>query len=304
MWHRLTSAWTDAHIGLFAGAGMLASLGTLVSVEAARTPSVAAGTLGVVVATFLLASLTDAFGGMVVGLVAAASFTAIHQFLPSARPLDFAMQTVTLGLLFLLGMSSGQVADRIRRGRRITGRRLNHAILPVEGSLGLMSAEDAQVALEDEQTRAELHRRPLTVATIGVEVTDTELAAEEVRRARRAVARSLETELRVTDVVYIAQTHDFGALLPETDARSARDIIESALIVARNATFADRQAGGRRPVGDVATLHVEINQVVTPETQTVAPEPLADTHVTRLPARPPKKARGPRGKHPGRLEAI
>lgn len=283
MWRRLTSAWTDAHAGLIAGATILATLGALAVSGSVTALSVALSTIVVALVAFVLASLTDAFGGMLVGLLAAAAFTVIHQYLPAAAPLSFATQAVTLGLLFLLGMSSGIVADRMRRARRISSRQGGHAIMPVEGSLGLLSPADAATALAHEHARAELHDRPLSTATIQMVFTDQRLGEEEVRRARRAVARSLETELRVTDLVYVDAEGHFGAILPETTAAGAIDVIESALIVARSATFADREVGTRKPVADVAELQVEITPVIEPQP---APVPvIAETLPPRVPNR-------------------
>ncbi len=262
MYRRLTSAWTDAHAGLVAGGAVLVLLGALAASGSVARLNVALTTIAVALATFAVASLTDAFGGMLTGLVAAAVFTAIHQYIPDSRPMSFATQAATLGLLFMLGLSTGLVADRMRRAHRVSARASGHAILPVEGSLGLLSTADAAVALAHETARAELHGRPLTTATITLEVTAARLGAEELRRARRAVARSLETELRVTDLVFVDAEGRFGAILPETAPARAVDVVESALMVARNATFADREAGRRIAVGDVAALSVELTAVV------------------------------------------
>lgn len=271
MYRRLTSGWTDAHAGLVAGGAMLAVLGAVSVSGSFRGLEVAASTIAVALATLVLASLTDVFGGMLVGLGATAVFTVVHQYLPDARPMSFLAQAATLALLFLLGASTGLAADRVRRAHRISERAAGQAILPVEGSLGLLSSGDAAVALTHEKARAELHERPLTTATISLEITATGLGAEEVRRARRAVARSLETEFRVTDLVYVDAEGRFGAILPETTPAGALDVVESALIVARAATFADRASGRRTPVADVATLVVEVTPIVQQQPARSAP---------------------------------
>ncbi len=289
MFNRLTSAWTDAHAGLVAGGAMLALLGALSVSGSVASLDVALTTLAVALVAFVLASLTDAFGGMLVGLVAAAVFTAVHQYLPDARPMSFATQAITLGLLFLLGTSSGLVADRMRRAHRISARGADHAILPVEGSLGLLSSADAADVLTHERARAELHRRPLTTASIRVEFSDSGLAAEDVRRARRAVARSLETELRVTDLVFVDAAGQFGAILPETTPSGAVDVVESALMVARAATFADRAAGRRTSVGDVATLTSVLTTILDP-----AAAPKASKIPSRRQPRASNSRSGPR----------
>ena len=254
MSRRTTSVWTDAHAALLTGGAILSLLGALSVSGSFSGLEVALTTVAVALATFALASLADAFGGMLIGLAAGATLTAVHQYVPGARALPFATQAATLGLLFLLGMSTGLVADRMRRAHRISARVAHQAIQPVEGSLGLLSATDAGHALAHEQARAELHHRPLTTATVRMTLTDATLGVEEVRRARRAVARSLETELRVTDLVFVDSEGNFGAILPETTATGAVDVVESALMVARNATFADRDLGRRTPVAQVAEL--------------------------------------------------
>ncbi len=296
MSHPRTSVWTDAHLGLITGATILAALGALAASGSAGPADVALSTLAVTLTTFVIASFTDAFGGMLVGLIASAVFTAIHQYLPDAAPMSFAIQALTLGLLLLLGMTSGLVADRVRRGRRIATRNGGQAIATVEGSLGLLTAADAELTLDHERVRAQLHGRPLTTVLIDVVITEMGLTSEEVRRARRAVARSLETELRVTDIVYLDAEDRFGAILPETTQDAASDIVESALIVARAATFADRRAGHRRPVAEVATLDVEITQIVG-----LAPaEPIATAEtLAEVASAPRAKARRPGTKGAG-----
>lgn len=293
MFRRLTSVWTDAHAALLAGGVMLSVLSALSVSGSFSGLEVALTTVAVALATYVAASLTDAFGGMLTGLLGGATLTALHQYLPGARPLGFATQAATLGLLFLLGMTTGLVADRMRRAHRISARTADHAILPVEGSLGLLSAADAAAALGHERARAELHQRPLTTATIRMRVTDDSLGPEERRRARRAVARSLETELRVTDLVFVDSEGHFGAILPETTAGGAVDIVESALMVARNATFADRQLGRRTPVADAAELDVELTPIVEVAGTEAAP---AD-EPTRAPAALPERSSRTRRTH-------
>lgn len=267
---RLTTAWTDAHVWLIVLAGVLVSLGYLGTPSTAAAPAVTAITLATVVAAFAFASFTDAFGGLLVGLVAAATYTAMRQYLPDSGPTDFVRQSVVLFLLLMVGLSSGIVADRIRRGRRIADRAGDHAVLPVAGSLGLVSAQDAEQVLADETVRAELHGRPLTTAVVTVRMIDDGLADDDVRRARRAVARALESELRVTDVVFAAADDQFGVILPETTEAAAPDVIEPALMLARAATFADRGRGHRRLLTEVAELEVVVTPVVAPVAPVVA----------------------------------
>lgn len=277
MRHRLISAWTDVHVWLILTAVSLIALTSLTSWTSGSSVFATEISLGTLVAAFVVASFTDAFGGMIVGLVAAATLTATRQYLPDLPPVGFLVQAITMGLLLFLGLTSGLVADRIRRGRRIAARQGTQAVAPVPGSLGLISSTDAEWILAQERARAELHERPLTTARIEVVITDADLAGDDVRRAARAAARTLETELRVTDVVFARGDREFGVILPETDPESAADIIESALIVARSATFADRARGHRRPLGEVAELSVTVTGVVPPP----ALRPVASTKPVR-----------------------
>ena len=119
MSRRTTSVWTDAHAALLTGGAILSLLGALSVSGSFSGLEVALTTVAVALATFALASLADAFGGMLIGLAAGATLTAVHQYVPGARALPFATQAATLGLLFLLGMSTGLVADRMRRAHRI-----------------------------------------------------------------------------------------------------------------------------------------------------------------------------------------
>ncbi len=266
---RLTTAWTDAHLWLIVVAAGLVTLGNVATTGTHQNPQVGMVTIAASIAAFALATFTDAFGGLIVGLAAAALYTAMHQYVPDAHPVGFATQALTIALMLLVGLASGVVADRIRRGRRMAARAGAQAVAPVEGSLGLISATDAAVILDDERTRAVLHERPLCQAIVEVQITDEGLRDEDRRRARRTVARALEAELRVTDIVYVTDDGNFGVILPETTAAAAQDMIEPALMLARVATFADRNAGQRRQLGDVAEVDVLVTALVTPAGQPV-----------------------------------
>lgn len=289
MWRRLTSAWTDTHLALISTSSCLVLLGVLAAVAGDGSAQVVWSTVGISIFVFAAATFMDAFGGLVLGLIAAAALTTIHQYLPDARPVPFAIQATTFALFLLLGISSGTVVDRIRRGRRIAERESSRPTATVAGSIGMMTAADAELVLEQEKVRARLYGRPLCVAAVEISLSDDGVGPEERRRLRRAVARSLETELRVTDVVYCDESGRFGAILPETTEQRARDVLESVLMVARQATFADRDRGGRRQVCEVADLTFAVTAVssvatVTSITQTKTTATRRPTRVTAAPS--------------------
>ncbi len=254
----LTSVWTDVHLGLLVVASATAALGALtVAGETAFT----VGSVGIVMATVALASVTDSFGGLVVGLLAGAATTALRHAVSAEQFIGFANHAATLILLMVVGASTGNVGERIRRGRRVAARLAANAVAPVEGTLGLISFEDAQWRLEEEKERAQLHDRPLSIAQVTVRITDTHLADDDRIRAIRAVARSLESELRPTDVPFVISEGNFGIILPESNGDTAADVIEPALIVGRQATFTDRVSGKRRRVCDVADVRVSVGSL-------------------------------------------
>jgi GGDEF domain-containing protein len=259
MSRRTTSVWTDVH-GLLLTAGVLATaLGALGVLAGAGNPGLTIASMTVVAATVLVASLGDTFPGLVVGLSAGAMTMALQEFLADGPVHGFVVHAVTAGLLLMLGGVIGLLVDRVRRSRRVTARLADQAVAPVHGTLGLMSAQDAHWRLEEELSRAQLHGRPLTTAFVRVSLTDLDLGGADAVRARRAVARSLETELRPTDVPFVEDDGTFGIILPETTSGAALDVIERALIVARQATFADRAAGVRRRVDEVADVRLGVS---------------------------------------------
>ncbi|MGD9960869.1 hypothetical protein [Nocardioides sp.] len=299
MSRRLTSVWTDVHSSLLGVVVVVA----VVSAVAARSgdPRFTLGTVLIAVATVMIASLTDSLGGMAVALVGGAATTAVHDLIGTGQLAGFADQAVRLGLLLIVGACAGSLGDRIRRGRRVAERVAAQAVAPVEGTLGLISFSDAQWRLEEEKLRAQLHDRPLSIAQVTVRIEDDSLSEDDRVRAMRAVARTLETELRSTDVPFVIGEDSFGIILPESSAETANDVIEPALMLSRLATFTDRTSGERRLVCDVADVRVAIGSLrrATPPRLAAAPQPSTASQLLAAPALVDDSAEQP----PGLLKA-
>lgn len=258
MLRRTTSAWTDLRIAFLTICLLTVSLGWAAALSGSPNGLVV---IGVVAATIVVASFADVFGGLVVGLVGATGVAAWRHFTLPATAGDLTggnAHLTTLGLLLALGASTGLFSDRVRRSWRMAGRIADGAVTPVAGSLGLISTENAHVRLEEEIQRARLHDRPLTTAAVHVHLPAEGLSSDQRRRVRRTVARTLETELRATDVPFVSEDGHFGIILPETDRPTAVDFIESALIAARQATWNDRATDSRRPVAESAEVHLGV----------------------------------------------
>lgn len=262
MLRRLTSGWTDLHPSLVTS---FLVVGTLTWTSAGIGGQAGPAVVLVMALTALVALCFDAMTGLVTGLAGAAGCLAATRLL-GGTDATFATQAGIAGLVLLLGTIAGSTGDRIRRGRRLAARTAAGAVAPVPGSLGLMSTEDAHERLDEEITRARLHARPLSASTLRVLIHDPGLSPEDIRRARRAVARVLESELRATDIPFVSLAEgEFGVIMPETDAEAGADVLESVLILAREATFADRATGQRRHVGDVAVVQVGITDAADAE---------------------------------------
>lgn len=260
MLRRMTSGWTELHLPLVAA--------TLVAGVASWTAAGVGGPaglaiVGVIAVVGLVALLADAFFGIVAGLLgAAATVFAITTTHPHRGLADAALYAATAVLVLVFGALTGSVGEGIRRGRRRAERIAAGAVAPTQGSLGLMSAADAHLRLEEEIIRAQLHARPLSIAAVTMATYGDELSPESLRRAQRAVARVLDTELRPTDIPFAGEKPgEFGVIMVETEAGSAGDVLESALILARDAMFADRETGERRYVGDVAFVLLGVAEV-------------------------------------------
>lgn len=259
MLRRMTSGWTDLHLPLVSAALVAGTISwSAAGLEGLAGP----GVVAVVATVALLALLADAFFGIAVGLLGAAvTVFVVTSTQPHRSLAEAAVHAATAVLVLVLGALAGGIGDGIRRGRRRAGRIAAGAVAPVPGSLGLMSAADAHLRLEEEIVRARLHDRPLALAVVNVTLRE-EISAENARRARRAVARVLDTELRSTDIPFAVDSEgEFGVILVETPAETAGDVLESALILARDATFADRETGERRYVGDVAFVLLGVTEI-------------------------------------------
>lgn len=260
MLRRMTSGWTELHLPL-TGAILVAGMASWTAAASGGATGLAV--VVVIAVVGLVALLADAFFGIVAGLLgAAAAVFAITVTHAEHLLADAALHAATAVLVLVFGALTGSVGEGIRRGRRRAERTAAGALAPAQGSLGLMSAPDAHLRLEEEIIRAQLHARPLSLAAVHMTAHDDGLSPENLRRAQRAVARVLDTELRPTDVPFAGDhAGEFGVIMVETEADAAGDVLESALILARDAKFTDRDTGKRRYVGDVAFVLLGVAEV-------------------------------------------
>jgi GGDEF domain-containing protein len=248
--HRLISGWTEQHVPV-ALALVVAVLGGAVA-STAPAPYSLVG-VGAMVATALGALFLDALGGLALGVVLSAGVV-LSRRLGEVWTRDSFVTALTLVLgLAALGWLTGMVSAGIHR--RVDREPERGEVTPAFGSLGLLTADLATARLEEEVVRARRHRRPLTVVVVRVTVGDPALPPPARAAALRAVARLVESMVRDTDVPFALGPDEVGAILPETDAPAAWDVVGPVLDAATRATFAVREQEERRRLVDVAELH-------------------------------------------------
>ena len=248
---KLISAWTEDHVRAALALSVAVMTGALTTTQPAPMSALA---LGVVLATAVAALFLDAFGGLVLSVTASAVFVLGMQStgLWVAGSFTTALAQV-LGLL-ALGWLVGTLSAQLH-ARGGVHPEAQAAVAPAYGSLGLLTQDVALARLDDEIVRARRHRRPLTVVVVVVTITDAELGPRARAAAFRAVARLVETLLRETDVPFALQDGELGAILPETDAASAWDVLGPVLDAATRAAFTVRDDDERRSLVDCAELH-------------------------------------------------
>ena len=245
---RLMSGWTDRHVVVAVAVVAAGITGVLTRDERAPFHLVVGVAL---VVTVGFALLFNAFGGMVVGVVAAAGVIAVKQWF-GAWDEDVFLGSLesTLGLVVVGGVV-GMAGSRLR-GRGVMD---GAGPAPAYGSLGLLTAEVALSRLDEEIARARHHTRPLTVVLIRTDITDQTLSEDARLRAHRTVARLVESLLRDTDVPFALTTDEVGAILPETTADTAWRLVGPLMDAATRASFTVREEDQRRSLADCAELH-------------------------------------------------
>lgn len=246
----LISGWTEQHVPIALALVVAALAGGVAVVEPGQYPLIG---VAAVVGTALGALFLDAFGGLVVGVGFAAAMILSRRLTDQWTTAAFRTALVLVISLLALGWLVGMIATGLR-GRPTAEPGEDGAVAPAYGSLGLLTEDVAMARLDDEVARARSHHRPLAVVVIGVYITDDGLDPMARDAAHRAVARLVETLLRDTDVPFALGPNELGAILPETSAAGAWDVVGPVLDAATRAAFTVRQTDERRSLVDCAEL--------------------------------------------------
>lgn len=252
---RPTSAWTDTHSRV-AVVLLVTVAGSLVGLA---DDSRVAVWVGVAVATTAMVSLaTDAFGGFVAGLAAAAAVIAARRWVGPWGPDAFWASLLQTAALLAAGVASGRTGMALRR--RGTDDAPSLLPAPVFGSLGLLDADVAMGRLEEEVERARQHRRPLTLILLEAALADT-LDPDEHRSVLRAVARIFEGRLEDGDVPFAIAADRLGAVLPESTSLAAWDRLGQILDAVSAGRYSRGPGVEQGSLDDVVAVHVGVAEL-------------------------------------------
>lgn len=257
MERRRTSGWTEQHgsVSVAFAVGFAGCLIGLVEQDPVRF-----WVANVVMLTALVALALDPFGGIVVGLAAAAGLIGAKRLDGRWNSDAFALSLAETLVLVMVGVTAGLAGQALRR--RPQGEEPSGTLLtPVFGSLGLLNHDVAMIRLEEEVERATEHRRPLTVVLIDSEIIDPSLDAAATDTALRTVARILESRLHDRDVPFAIDAGHLGAILPEASAADAWQRVGQIADALTAAQFTSRRTGTRVFIADAVHVHVGLAQL-------------------------------------------
>lgn len=247
----LIPAWTRRHTALAVAAALVAGCAAVATTE----PWPAALIVALAAALAFAGALAfDPFVGAVIGLAAAAGSIAVKRQLGLWTGDAFTASVVETGALLLIGIVAGIAGASLRVAQRAPGAPGPTGDAAV-GSLGLLDLDLGMLRLEEEVERAALHKRPLAVLRLSLDVHGHEGWGSAQRLAvERAVARLLENLLRPTDVPFVLDADELAAVLPETTSDEAWGIVVPILDAITRASFVAGPAGGRHQVGEYADI--------------------------------------------------
>ena len=242
--------------------GLALAIGFLATLAGASEPWPQSAFVAAVVALVAVVSLaTDLFGGLVLGLAGAAALVVVKRvtgYWDSSIFWPSLVQTVAL-------LAVGGMAGRAGRALGTSGGLAPaptadvRPLAPVYGSLGLLPAHVALARLDEEVERARVHRRPLTLVMFVTTITEATLDPEAREAALRAVARLVESQVRVIDVPFAVSVDQVGVILPETGWSDAWDLVGPIVDAINRAHFVVRREDRTRPLCEAVLVDVGIS---------------------------------------------
>lgn len=254
----MTPVWTERHTAV----GFTFAVGFLATLAGASEPWPQSVFVAAVVALVAVLSLaTDVFGGLVLGLAGAAALVVVKRLTGDWDSSIFWPSLVETVALLAVGGMAGRTGRGLGAPGGSTPAPTAHVtpLAPVYGSLGLLPAHIALARLDEEVERARVHRRPLTLVMFATTITDVALDPEAREAALRAVARLVESQVRVIDVPFAVSVDQVGVILPETSWRDAWDLVGPIVDAINRAHFVVRREDRTRPLCEAILVDVGIS---------------------------------------------
>lgn len=253
--NRLTPVWTDTHFRLFAV--LLFAVSATALAAAAEAPWVAALTALLVLLTAIASLCLDTFIAVFVGFASAAVIIAVKRWLGEWTPAEFYGSLAAALLMVATAASGGIAAAALRRLAQAAGAKT--AAQSVFGSMGLLSAELGEIRLDSEVQRARKYNRPLALLRVAVTFRDPVALESETKEAvSRAVARLIESMVRVIDVPFAFSADHIVVILPETRVQDAWLVMARLAEAVELATFTAGADRARHQVRDYASLGIAV----------------------------------------------
>ncbi len=252
---RLTPVWTRRH---FRTVPLLAAL-TIGGVAVGGEPLfVGLGVGALLIVTAAVAVGFDAFIGVVIGLFAAALLVVGKQVAGVWRPEWFGTSTAEVLSLLLVGGAAGALGAVLRPVGREP--ETEHSVESrAAGALDLLPRHLGELRIEEELDRAHRYDRPLAMFRIQIYPHESAALDPAMQEALvRAVARTVESLIRIIDIPYADETTSLVVVQPETTFEDGLAFVARLADAVSTASFAVRSAGSRFPVREHATIRIGI----------------------------------------------
>lgn len=250
--NRLTPVWTKVHARLLAALAIPICGAAL---AAAIEPAPVAALLAIL---FYAAAITglilDTYVAILVSIATAAAAVLVKRQFGVWTTETFVASVAELLLLLTTAAAFGVAASALRKiNLAANEKRPSDAAF---GSLGLLSGELGELRLVAEVERAAKYNRPLSILTVTTEELDPAISPEDRRSLHRAVARLIDSMLRVTDVAFAPGPARLVLILPETRLHDAWLLMARISDGVNEATFIGGGSRERKPVAAYAKVHL------------------------------------------------
>lgn len=252
---RLTPEWTDAHRALLPLLLVLA-IGTASAVASAPL-QLAVGLTALLLMAAVASLAVEPSIGVTIGIGFAAAGVVLTRVLGDWQDANFVPGLIHAVSCISIGLLAGPAGKRL--GAKDDGLRSPVAVATPHTALGLLGAGLGELRLEEELERGRHFGRPVSVMRLQV-LPRRSLANDPNRQALmyRAVARQVESVVRITDIPFMYDSADIVVVLPETDSDGAIQTARRVGLSLRSCSFGVRPFGQRIRLADYVDIALAV----------------------------------------------